>query len=272
MSILRLMSHNVWGMYAPDVVKRVDNRSQLMEAVYRAYLPDVLGMQEFSADIRNSGLTERMADKWCEIDVTADLQKYGMKNNYTPVFYRPETCKLQSCGYELFDRAFNNSDSKGMTYAVLKQKNGLLFSVICTHYWWKSGAEHDAARVENSKALLRLAQTLPKPLFVIGDLNCTVESEAFATLLAGGMCDIQQVAKESDNGNTHHPYPSYDAERKTFFGAPRPVGDYKKSIDHMFVDGEHADCLKKYGIITDQQALDTSDHCPIYAEYDGTLC
>ena len=55
---IRLMSHNVWGMFAPDVVKEVANRCELMADVYEEYRPDVIGMQEFSEDIRSHGLPE----------------------------------------------------------------------------------------------------------------------------------------------------------------------------------------------------------------------
>ena len=262
------MSHNVWGMYAPDVVKRVDNRSDLMWKIYAEYRPDVIGTQEFSEDIRTSGLLERMQDLYTELDVSADLQKYGMENLFTPIFYCRETCEPMEKGFVLFDRVYNNHDSKGIAWAVFRHKpSNMSFSVANTHYWWKSGEEHDEARVKNSEVLLSLAQTLPKPFFAMGDLNCTVQSSAYAKLLEGGLCDVQLTAPITIMGNTHHPYPFHDSQTNTFYGAPVPAGDYTKAIDHMFVDSEHKDGLQRFEILTDDRALNTSDHCPVFLDY-----
>ena len=262
------MSHNVWGMYAPDVVKRVDNRSSLMWEIYSKYLPDVIGTQEFSEDIRNSGLIEHMKDMYTELDVSEDIQNYGMKNLYTPVFYNKNTCEILEKGFILFDREYNNHDSKGVTWGVIRHiPTGNIFSVANTHYWWKGGEEHDVARVKNSEVILSLAQKLPTPFFAMGDLNCTTASAAYAKLTNNGLCDVQLSAPKTTHGNTHHPYPLHDSEKNIFYGAPLPRGDYKLAIDHMFVDCEHKNKLKRFEIIKDQIALDTSDHCPVFLDY-----
>ena len=70
---LRIMSHNVWGMYAPNVVKKVANRNDVMQKIYHKELPDVIGTQEFSADIRNNRLPEMIADEYAEV-----IEKYGV--------------------------------------------------------------------------------------------------------------------------------------------------------------------------------------------------
>ena len=265
---LRLMSHNVWGMYAPDVVKRVDNRSDLMWEIYSEYHPDVIGMQEFSEDIRSSGLLENMQERYIELDVSEDIQKYGMENLFTPIFYHQETCEPLEKGFVLFDRVYNNHDSKGIAWAVFRHKpSGKIFSVANTHYWWKSGEEHDEARVKNSEVLLSMAQALPKPFFAMGDLNCTVRSAAYQKLSENGLCDVQLTAPITTAGNTHHPYPFHDSKTNTFYGAPAPEGNYTKAIDHMFLDGEHTCGLQRFEILTEERALNTSDHCPVCLDY-----
>lgn len=265
---IRLMSHNVWGMYAPDVVGGVGNRNALMRDVYMEYLPDVIGTQEFSPDIRNHALPEMIAPAYLELDVSEDVHAYGMKNLFTPVFYRPDTLEVVDKGFVLYDRAFNNQDSKGVTWAIFRHiASGTVFSYCNTHYWWRSGAEHDVARVGNSKVILSLLEKLPKPFFVMGDLNCRIDSEAYRTLLDGGLCDAQAVAPDTMDSNTHHAYPTLDAERNVFYGAPKPNGGYDRSIDHILVDSAHASSVQVFRILTTDNACNTSDHCPVFVDW-----
>ena len=266
---IRLMSHNVWGMYAPDVVKKVANRNELMSRVYMEYMPDVIGTQEFSEDIRVHGLTDMIASEYTELDLSVDVEGYQMKNLFTPVFYRPSTCRPMDSGFVLFDRAYNNHDSKGVAWVVFRHlESGELFTVANTHYWWKSGEEHDAARVENSREILRLAARLPHPFFVMGDMNCLISSAAYAELISGGLCDVQIVADQTMDSNTHHAYPDFDYENGVFYGAPKPCGGYAAAIDHILVDAEHSEGVRRFLVVTSDDACNTSDHCPIVVEYE----
>ena len=264
---IRLMSHNVWGMYAPDVVHEVANRTELLTRVYLEYLPDIIGTQEFSEDIRRHSLPEMISPHYRELDVSADVEEYGMKNLFTPIFYRPDICEPLDAGFQLYNRFYNNHDSKGVTWAVFRHlADGAVFSVCNTHYWWKGGQEHDLARVENSKVILSLKERLPAPFFVMGDLNCKVDSEAYQTLLSGGLCDVQSAAPDTMDSNTHHPYPQYDPEQRCFFGSPKPTGGYENSIDHILEDVEHIRSVRKFRVITSDDACNTSDHCPVVVD------
>lgn len=269
MEKIKIMSHNVWGMFGANPVKRVDNRRDLMRDIYLEQLPDVLGTQEFSLDIRESGLlSDLLENGYCELDVSADVNAYGMLNLFTPVFYRKDRCEVLDCGFFLYPRKFNNHDSKGVTWGVFRhQKSRLVFSVANTHFWYKGGEEHDLVRKENAELILEIVKKLPKPRILMGDLNCKADSPAYKTLLDSGLYDVQIVAPETTLGKAHHPYPEYDFEKQFFYGAPAPVGDYTNSYDHMFVDSEHCGSVKRFVILTDQNALDTSDHCPIFLEY-----
>ncbi|MBE6633476.1 MAG: hypothetical protein E7620_03920 [Ruminococcaceae bacterium] len=267
---IRLMSHNVWGMYAPDVVGGVFNRNELMRDIYLEELPDAIGTQEFSEDIRIHGLPEMIAPAYRELDLSEVVAAYGMKNLFTPIFYRVETLEVLDRGFELYDRAYNNHDSKGAAWAVFRHKaSGEVFTLCNTHYWWRSGEEHDRARVGNSRVVLSLMERLPKPFFVMGDLNCRVDSEAYRTLLAGGLADVQRLAADTVDSNTHHAYPTLDRERGLFGGAPKPNGGYDKSIDHILVDADHGSGARVFRILTHDNACNTSDHCPVYVDWES---
>lgn len=266
---IRLMSHNVWGMFAPDVVREVANRAELMRDIYLSELPDVLGTQEFSDAIRRAGLPEMIAPEYAVLDVAQDVAACGMKTLFTPVFYRPATVTPVDAGFVLYDRAYNNQDSKGVTWGVFRTGSGERFTLLNTHYWWKSGEEHDRARVENSRVILALAEKLPKPVFVMGDLNCRISSDAYRTLLSGGFADAQACAAETADSNTHHPYPDFDPVRRVFYGSPKPTGGYASSIDHILVDAAHAGGMKAFTVLTSDAACNTSDHCPVMIGWEG---
>ncbi len=265
---LKLMSHNVWGMYAPDVVKKVANRVMFMRNVYFEYLPDAIGMQEYSEDIINNKLPTLISLYYKQVEFAEDVKAYGMENLYTPIFYRPDTLELCDKGFILFDREYNNHDSKGVAFAVFLHKaSGQLFTLCNTHYWWKSGEEHDRARVNNSRVILSLKEKFPEPFFIMGDMNCRMNSDAYKELLGGGLTDVQTAARVTMDSNTHHAYPSYNEATNEFYGAPKPQGNYECSIDHIFVDSGHTDGVERFEIIMSDDACNTSDHCPVGIEY-----
>lgn len=270
---MRIMCHNVWGMYAGYPIQKVANRSELMAEIYLSYLPDVIGMQEFSPDIRQSGLPELIGGTYTELDLRAEMNAYEIENVYTPIFYRPEVCRPVRQGLVLYDKPYNNRNSKGVAYAVFEQlTDGARFSVCNTHYWWKKcGPEHDAARESNSGVILSLCRDLPHPTVVMGDLNCRAESEAYQLLLRNGLADVQACAAQSMDSNTCHKYPSFQEETGVFYGAPRPEGGYQRAIDHMLISGDNSGDVSRFEVITSQNACDTSDHCPIYMDFSLTV-
>ena len=269
MENLKIMSHNVWGMFGANPVKRVDNRRDLMREIYLEQLPDVLGTQEFSIAMRESGLANDLLENgYCELNVSHDVEAYGMSNLFTPIFYRKDSCDVLNCGFFLFPRNFNNHDSKGVAWGIFRHKyTGAVFSVANTHFWYKGGEEHDLVRRDNAIMLLDVMKPLPKPWFIMGDLNCKTDSPAYKTLSGSGLSDAQLAAPDTILGKAHHPYPEYDFEKQIFYGAPVPMGDYTESYDHIFVDSEHCSSVNRFVVLTDQNALDTSDHCPIFLEY-----
>ena len=265
---MRIMCHNGWGMYANYPIQKVANRSELMAEIYLSYLPDVIGMQEFSPDIRQSGLPERLSGTYTELDLQSEMEQYGIENVYTPIFYRHDVYRPVQHGFVLYEKPYNNHNSKGVAYAVFERLNdGARFAVCNTHYWWKKcGPEHDAARVANSEVILSLCQKLPHPTVVMGDLNCRAESDAYQLLLQNGLTDVQGCAAQSKDSNTCHKYPSYDEENGIFYGALQPEGGYQRAIDHMLISSDNREDVRVFDVLTSQKACDTSDHCPIYMD------
>jgi endonuclease/exonuclease/phosphatase family metal-dependent hydrolase len=85
-------------------------------------------------------------------------------------------------------------------------------------------------------------------------------------LFGAGFVDAQSVATvRTSDSNAHHPYPVWDETTQTFVHGPAPTGIYAQAIDHIYFIGENVQLLA-YDTIASQDALDASDHCPVYVE------
>lgn len=272
-SEIRIMTHNIWGMYDKSI-HCIANRNKIMSELYNEYLPGIIGMQECSVQSREAqvDIGKLISPLYTEIDVSADAAAISVQNVFTPIFYMADKFTVIESGFHIYDREYNNSDSKGLTYAVFEEKQtGKKFGVINTHYWWKSGEEHDKARIKNSFDLLDMVKSLESkyniPVIAMGDLNCRIDSEAFKTLISGGMADAQKSADSTVDISSHHPYPAYNAEAGIYENGPLPKNDYSHAIDHIVISEKFGKNIKRFDIITTQKALDSSDHCPMYIDF-----
>ncbi len=283
-----VMSYNIWGGYPTGY--SVGNRDQLVSDIVHEYLPDVLGMQEYSQELYDLKLENKLLDEYTMVDVSAAVTKAGATINQTPLFYRRSTVKLIKSGYHLFDEKWsgtvngtaytdqqaNNSKSKSVTWGVFETLDGTRFSVFNTHYWWKDSSVGDgladAIRQKNARDIMNIVsqQGLSShPVIIMGDMNSYVGSGAYNVLANGGYTDAQAVAKESDNSGTHHKYPTLNTTTNTYTGGPAPTGTYlASSLDHIFISNAYKNKVEIFDIITTQDALNSSDHCPVYAKFD----
>jgi hypothetical protein len=164
---------------------------------------------------------------------------------FTPVFYRPKTCKPIKYGFHLFDREFNNEDLKRHFYATFTHlATGKNFSVLNTHYWWKSGDAHSLARVKNSLDALRIAGELEVSVFSDGRPPCKYFLRRVQNAYRRG-----NAGRAGGGGyrqySSHHAYPDFDWDKNEFFGAPKRFFAYDRAIDHILVDKAHAQNVTK---------------------------
>ena len=59
------------------------------------------------------------------------------------------------------------------------------------------------------------------------------------------------------------PYAVYNPESGEYENGPMPKGSHLNAIDHMFVYGHEQLDVRVFNVVTEQEALDVSDHCPI---------
>lgn len=262
------MTSNIWGDYFGNPV---NEREDELYTVYSRYEPDVLGLQEATGAWHNSKLFEALKKDYTMVDIDVVACKWFDENghkgakNYVPLYFKTEKYELITSGW--FHYTQTDDLSKCVTYAVLRDKATQgVFGVCATHYWWMTGEEHDLVRVNNSKELLAKMKELAKayscPVFAFGDLNCRISSEAFRYLMDNGCVNMQKAAKKTSEISSHHGDPVRGEDGKYHGSITENGADC--SIDHIVLYGDAE--ISEYNVITDREALDATDHSPVYAD------
>jgi len=290
---MRIMTSNIWGDYFKNPPRGRDDN---LFSVFEKYVPDVLGFQEVTKSWYESSLFENLSRDYyfvgTEIIGSSNFVPLAIKKNAT----------LISKGFEYLEGTPDKS--KAITWAVVEQ-NGKIFALCNTHFWWMRGTEpeptkrnagvldltlddHCRLRANNAKQLFSLMKHIQDryscPVFAFGDMNATIEEEVFQIYRQNGVKMLYDIAKNRDNGCTMHGDPirqddgSYHGVRatddylqhfRTLLCLPERSVDtaHHTSIDHIVGFGEDF-WVSEYRIIEDQQALDATDHSPVYADVE----
>lgn len=258
-SDIRIMSHNIW-------CGEVHNRDLHLAEIYFRHAPDVLALQEMTQNLYDSRLLSLLEEKY-EL-LKPDTQ--GLLDN-TPLLVRRGVFDVVKCGWHIYD-GLNNHKSKSLAWAILrKADDGSEIGVISTHYWWQAGPESDLARVYDAKQLTAYAHFMQVeygvPVVAMGDLNMRIGAPGYIEMTSTGAMDMRMAAVEyASRSNTHHPYAVYNPESGEYENGPMPKGSHLNAIDHMFVYGHEQLDVRVFNVVTEQEALDVSDHCPIYVD------
>ena len=299
---IRAMFYNIYGwMWYPDKENSphlssgpIALRQQMETALISEYLPDVIGMQEYSLAFHKGMTPLLLKAGYTEVDVShVKSHSDGTKLNYTPLFYRPDTLELIDGGFVMYPetmpdpskegKALNINDvsSKSLTWAIFGEKaSGKRFIAICTHFMysaaWLTDEQRHEVRVQNAKNLLKTVEKLrddPKysalPVIMGGDLNCTKDSIEFKTLLDGGMKWLWDISPVKDNSRGHKQYATYDETLGGYVKSELPPEAPETSIDHILcssVKGGDDVKIHNYVTVTDRLALLSSDHCPRFTD------
>ena len=214
---LRILDDNIWDYGKPANTPEwealgADCRDEvrvhgLVELVW-AYLPDVFTMQEYSAhmDALMRPLLEERGYRMAYIP--------GEVWNHTPIFYNPEAVTLKSVKYHKYEpAAWSNKGSKSYCSALFTlNATGKDFFVINTHLWWKSEKNQpgsDEARTAQVRKMMTEADDAVLahgcPVFMMGDMNCKLESKAMKQLLAAGYRPaVWEASVYGDPRNGYH--------------------------------------------------------------------
>ncbi len=263
--MIRIMSSNIWGNWGSEVI--VADRTQKLAAIYRRYLPDSIGFQEFSPAMRqgNADLSLLIRELYAEVPV---VPENPTQNNYAPIFYRPEHLTLVDFGCHLYS-GLNDKGSKSLTWALFENKEDKTrFLHFNTHYYWTGDAAGKAARICNTGELLavfwKVAAQYECPAILTGDLNCRKNEPPVLVLLKSGFSDVRRWARVSSSHCSLHAYPTYCRETDCYEPSPVPTKAAERSIDYILANGLYAE---RFVTVIDSEALCASDHCPVFADF-----
>ena len=276
---LRFMTFNVWGDYFQNPVSE---READVEAVILKDTPDVVSLQEVTpnwykspmfANLKKAGYAIVRGDEAAALKRAAfSGRKTARHINHEPLLYKTGRLKMLASGTEFFHLSLQTS--KSVTWAVLEDKtDGRRFVAFGTHFWWQAnGKESDTIRELSARLVLSILSSVRRewgaelPAILGGDLNSRENSIAHAMLRRGGFVNAASSADVRSPHCSHHGDPKRGEDGK-YHGSLRPAKDDTpdRSIDHIYYTrGIHA---LRHEIVTDQTALDVSDHSPVIVEF-----
>lgn len=256
---VKIMTSNIWGDYFGNPVQ---HREDQLCNICKKYAPDIIGFQEVTVNWYASSLFNELKD-----DYAFAGTEIGDNTNFVPLAYKKHF-KLIAKGFEYFT---DTPDiTKAITWTVLQDtENDVLLAVCNTHFWWVPGPEHDLIRVKNSDQLVSLMKFLHEkygcPVFAFGDMNCTIDAEVFTVYGNNGIKHLYDMAVHKDDISSHHGDPQRGDDG--LYHGCKTSHKHDRSIDHIIAFGDGF-AVTEYRIITDQDALDATDHSPVYAEIE----
>ena len=255
---IRIMSSNIWGNCPGN--RPIANRDDLLAGVFKKYAPWTIGLQECSPKSRQeeNNIISLCGPEYFEWDPSPKDA-----NNFTPILYH-RRLRAEDGGWFLFDGP-NDWNSKSVTWGLFSWEN-IRFIHINLHYFWEHTRQGEQAREQNSSQLFAFIQKLPyrqAPIILNGDFNCEEYTQPLQMLLSYGFTLASDTAAQKIC--SHHVYPEFDEKKQIYHSGSlfHPTRTAEDSIDHIFL--QNAVC-KRFITIQDQEALDASDHCPIYAD------
>ncbi len=288
---MRIMTSNIWGDFFNNPTKL---RKDQLFRVYEKYEPDVIGFQEAAAGWYDVDLFWKLSNKYNIIGTEC-----VNNTNSTPLAIKKEYTVIAN-GHEQLE---NTPDwSKSITWAVL-EKDADRIAVCNTHFWWMRGTEpeetkrhhgvlgydlkaHCELRNSNAKQLVELMQHLHKKysctVFAFGDMNATISESVFDVYAENGVRKLYDLTEHKDKVCSVHGNPEC-GEDGMFHGQKatnesvsylrkilcltedKTLDGYFSSIDHIVALGDDFE-VTQYRIVEDQDALDASDHSPVYAD------
>lgn len=255
------MTNNIWGNYFdnPPI-----ERSENLIHIYDEYKPDVIGFQEVKDDWYETSLFPFLSKEYRFIGT-----EFLFHNNdrHVPIAVKKEL-NIVAYGFEYLT---DTPDcSKAISWVVLQSLVNQTYFAICnTHFWWKKGEEHDRIRAINAQQLSdrmwQIHQKYNCPVYAMGDMNTTLDSEVFTIFANNEIIDLYDVAERRKDRCSLHGDPKRD--EKGVFRGYTTIKGHVESIDHI-VALKNGYTVKEYWVIEDQEALDATDHSPVYVDIE----
>ena len=262
-SNLRIMSNNVWvndnnidSWIEMGEDCSAEHRAKGLAACYMALMPDIINVQEMTV-VMYPYVLKNMSDYGHSYAVTENIHSLN-------ILYNEKTLELVDHDYHMFTYGGNG---KGYVWAVFKHRaTGKLFASVSTHFWWMgesmragSDAWREAQAIETSDKCKEIAEKYGCPVFLGGDFNCRLSSQALKNILNNGISNCFGDALENDDFGSHHPCGGNG------FGKGNP-GTNEDAIDHLFYYNLGDCVLNAFRRTEPEFFMKLSDHYPLYVD------
>ena len=270
---VRIMSFNVLAAeWASCTNKSVNSRVKYFKATAERYQPDVIGVQEFNAEwyaaIKNNTISYKA--------VNASEPKLGSEYNYSTVLYNPNKVELLEYGQVQYKNKDNEKTAK-ITWGYFKSKSsGKKFVVTSTHW----SLEDDMSIKQAPELWAKVKELTEKynvPVICTGDFN---SNDADYITQTGGKSSLVKFYADSDYIEVKYNAKSVGLVCQTLHkgdGVTHTKGELgiKSFIDIKINQTNCVDHIMSpsdliptyYDTVVDEDALNASDHCPIYADF-----
>ncbi len=265
----RVMSYNLAG-----TTKEYNTRKAYIAESILYYLPDVIGFQECNGTVHKDILSGGLISKYYATNIRQHSD--GSIYNYTPILYLKAKYNNLESGVAFLRSRYTATNTKSISWAVLERKSdGQRFIVVNMHgslwladynppvgetYATMKAKADSEWKIDNAQEMVdKIAELQAKygaiPAFTTGDYNFNVNHEAYkVTMQSTGLASSRDVAKTSDYGGSYH---NEIGVKPDASGLP---------IDHIFFFPNLTDVFC-YKIGTTQTDLNSTDHCPVYADF-----
>lgn len=274
---MRIMTSNIWGDFFGN---EVSIREGQLYNVYKKYDPDIIGIQEATGAWYLGDMFKRLEEDGYLFLGThfIHLDMYTSQPTFPPLYedgssvpllVKKEKFRVLDFGWELL--RYTPDHSKSIAWAVLERKeDAKVFGVCNTHFWWMKRNEDDSKlRAKNAKQMVALMQYIHEkhncPVFAFGDMNTKLGSEVFEVYAQHDVKHLLDEAEKASYVSSHHGDPQRGQDGR--YHGSKTTNDYTYSIDHIigYAGGYH---VKEYQVIEDQDALDATDHSPVYVDVE----
>jgi len=278
---IRFMTFNIFGSGYGGFL--ADEREDRAIAVVRRHAPDIISWQEVNEGWWMSKLFRSM-DEFETIrgDEDEALKRAGANLskrrpnwvNHEPLMFRKSRFRLLDSGLDFYHVSLQFE--KSLTWAVLEDKSdNRRLIAFATHFWWQqNGPESDAIRELNVRHILWRVEAIRAkwgdlPVVGGGDFNCEKGSLAMDTFALNGYADAGEVAPERSTVPSEHGALVRDSQGRCR-GRIGQIGRKGHAmLDHVVFTASGFRALR-HRVITDEDALDISDHSPVVADVIAT--
>ena len=259
-TIARVMSFNVLTQWYNSAAKTDEFRLSSAFNTIKRYAPDVIGVQEF--DHRWYNYVANL-DGYAAVnasDYTVDGQ-----NTYTTLLYNTNTVKVVEFEQVRLPTE-DNWNCRNVVTAVFEfisgDNIGKQFIATSTH--WNLNEPDRVKQASEMSVILDAweAKYPDLPVISTGDFNASDGGDAISKYIEEtGYSDAKNANEVGLLCNTYHGYGEHGYNQYSF--GPSQINT-TESIDHIFISSNVTSLY--YSVIADIDALNGSDHCPIYAD------